>query len=838
MASPLEDLQGALDVRVLELHTELLELGPDLHKCRTDCLGVRLENVAPHRLGSPSDTSRGSEARTCCLLGVFVLRKDRKRARDDLRHVARDCNGTVVLVHLEFDDSRAKLTHEARYCLRRLPRTPVGAEDPLPIDEKIRACVLEAALGMSCHGMSGDESFASRVRSNAGDESGLGRPAVRHEAARSIEYGRQQFRDDPNGHTEHRERRGFEFAAERPLVGRIHPGVERRKVGRRLSDVHRDESLNQTVLSCRVGYRAADQSGAEDGELLKAHDAVVPCATPGYLAASFYGEAAACGLCSRLRRVNEQPQENDRFIGKLLSDRYRIKRKIGEGGMGIVYEAIHEAIEKRIALKVLHARYSASPDVVSRFKQEAISASRIKHQNVIDVFDFGQLGDGSCFIAMEYLEGVDLGAALERRRHFAPDESIRIAVQMCRALGLGHGRGVVHRDLKPENVFLQMTPEGEEIVKIVDFGIAQLRANEDAAEQEEHERRKRLTKTGMIFGTPEYMAPEQARGAKIDHRSDVYSTGVILYELLTGTVPFVGESFLEVLNQHVQNAVPPFTAANPDLDVSPELQHAVLKALEKDPEDRYPSMKDFATALVRTPEGRRARTRISSISDDDDDEASQHRIENSRYPKPPQGAETAMFGSAGEASAKMPSDDEPVQLPQSSSKLGLSILLFAAAGAAIVGYFVFGSRAAPEESAPTSPAVETAEPSTPIEPEDAPSSVEDGAESDEPPGEEPATTRVTLDVSTVPEGAILQKDGFQVCDSTPCELLVEPGEAVTLTAEKGSARGEAKVLAQKDQEVTIRLKTAQVARPAPRPASGPTLCEVMVDGIKILRPCE
>lgn len=505
--------------------------------------------------------------------------------------------------------------------------------------------------------------------------------------------------------------------------------------------------------------------------------------------------------------------------------------------MGIVYEAIHEAIEKKIALKVLHARYSASPDVVSRFKQEAISASRIKHQNVIDVFDFGQLGDGSCFIAMEYLEGVDLGAALEKRRHFTPDESIRIAVQMCRALGLGHGRGVVHRDLKPENVFLQVTPEGEEVVKIVDFGIAQLRSQDETAEQEEHERRRRLTKTGMIFGTPEYMAPEQARGAKIDHRSDVYSTGVILYELLTGTVPFVGESFLEVLNQHVQNAVPTFSDVSPDLEVSAQLEHTVLKALEKDPEDRYPSMKEFAAALVRTPEGRKARTRISSISDEDDDERSKALIENSRYPKPPQGADTAMFGSAGESSVYPPTD-EPVELPRSSSKVGLAILLLAAAGAAAGGYFILGKNEGAGVGTPPSEVDERAVAPPVVETEDSPSTDVDLRSTDDAPT--PVAHEVILDISTVPEGAIVKKDGFQVCDSTPCELSVRPGEAVTLTAEKGAARGEAKVLAQKNQDVAIRLKAPQATRPVPRPAPPPkaTLCEVMVDGIKILRPCE
>jgi serine/threonine protein kinase len=554
------------------------------------------------------------------------------------------------------------------------------------------------------------------------------------------------------------------------------------------------------------------------------------------------------------RLVTEEAQENDRFIGKLVSDRYRVLRKIGEGGMGVVYEALHETIEKKIALKVLHARYSASQVVVSRFKQEAISASRIKHQNVIDVFDFGQLGDGSCFIAMEYLEGLDLGAALERRRKFRPEEAIRIAVQMCSALGLGHGRGVIHRDLKPENVFLQRTPEGEELVKIVDFGIAQLRGKDDAVEEEEQVRRRRLTKTGMIFGTPEYMAPEQARGAAIDQRSDIYSTGVILYELLTGAVPFLGESFLEVLNQHVQSAVPPFSRVNPEGDVSEELEKAVMRALEKDPDYRYPTMKDFATALLRTPEGRRAE-RPAIAAPEEDDERREVLIENSRYPKAQSGGSTAMFGSAGEPSEPPPpmtaaQEEEDAAPPAKKSKTGLVVsLLVLLLGATVAGYvFVVKKRAppAPEVAAraPEVPASRTESPVVEAPPEPAPRDTSPPSEPT-PPEPTPSPPKMALlKITSEPLGAVIKKDGFQVCDSTPCEVSVDLGEAATFTAEKGTASGEAKVLAQRDQEVMIRLRAAPKSVPRPRPEGAPTptpspaLCEVMVEGIKILRPCE
>lgn len=539
------------------------------------------------------------------------------------------------------------------------------------------------------------------------------------------------------------------------------------------------------------------------------------------------------------RPVTEKAKETDPLIGQLVSERYRVFRKIGEGGMGTVYEAMHEAIEKRIALKVLHSQYSSSPDVVRRFKQEAISASRIKHQNVIDVFDFGQLSDGSCFIAMEYLDGMDLGHALEQRGHFPPADAIRITVQVCRALGLGHGRGVVHRDLKPENIFLQKTPEGEEIVKIVDYGIAQLRSSDEPSQTEM--RPRRLTKTGMIFGTPEYMAPEQARGQTVDLRSDIYAAGVILYELLTGAVPFLGESFLEVLNQHVQSQVPPFAQANASVELSAELERAVFRALEKDPDYRYPTMKDFSQALLKTPEGRTARARISSIHPDDENDAESvaARVENTNYPRSTEGG-TAMFGSPG-----APGSRDDVEVPTHSSKgmvIGVLVALLALLGG---GAYYFADRGKPTGVADA--AADGPEPAAAV-------AAETPAQKDEPipeaavepeqpeEGSTEQSEKVVLHVTTTPSGGVVKKDGFQVCDAAPCDVEVEPGAAVTLSGEKGAAKGEAKVLAQKDQSVSIALVAPRgLPRPVPAPSpkpSGPTLCEVMVDGIKILRPCE
>jgi serine/threonine-protein kinase len=305
---------------------------------------------------------------------------------------------------------------------------------------------------------------------------------------------------------------------------------------------------------------------------------------------------------------------DDPLVGQLVAGRYRVLGHLGEGGMGNVYRAVQETIEKKVALKVLKAEYSASPDMVVRFHREAVSACRIKHPNVVDVFDLGQLEDGRFYIAMDLLEGRDLAQVLSASGALPPQRAIAIALQICRALNAAHQSGIVHRDLKPENVFLHRTSDGDEIVKIVDFGIAHLLAQEPdrtrsapMIEQAPDGSRK-LTSAGMIFGTPEYMAPEQAAGGKIDHRADIYATGIILYKMLTGRAPFTGEKFLDVLEKQVLEAPPRMSKMKPDLDVPKELDQVVMRALAKKPDERYATMARFARAIAYARDVRRGRS--------------------------------------------------------------------------------------------------------------------------------------------------------------------------------------------------------------------------------------
>jgi serine/threonine protein kinase len=268
---------------------------------------------------------------------------------------------------------------------------------------------------------------------------------------------------------------------------------------------------------------------------------------------SFVGEDVFCPHDGSRLLASGDTEEVviDPLISTTLDGRYRILRVIGEGGMGIVYEGEHTLIERRVAIKVLRENFCRRPDAVERFRREAKSASRIGHPNIVDVLDFGETPGGAHYFVMEMLEGQDLADALARTGALSPPRAVSIIHQCCHALSAAHDKGIVHRDLKPENILLIERDNVRDFVKIVDFGVAkmsELEWNLDAPGTSGP--RSKLTRTGVVFGTPEYMSPEQATGLTPDHRVDIYALGVTLYELLTGRVPFEGESFMSVLSKH------------------------------------------------------------------------------------------------------------------------------------------------------------------------------------------------------------------------------------------------------------------------------------------------
>ncbi len=288
--------------------------------------------------------------------------------------------------------------------------------------------------------------------------------------------------------------------------------------------------------------------------------------------------------------------EDAPLLGQVVAERYFVENRLGEGGMGTVYTARHVTLDKRVALKVLHGEFSRKPDLVERFLLEAKAASSIRNQHVIDITDFGVTPEGFVFFAMEYLEGKDLHGLLGEwtaKGDLLPwERSKNIFLQVCEALSAAHAKGIIHRDLKPENIFLVDGTGRADYVKLLDFGIAKVEGHSGPDGE------RRLTKTGMLFGTPEYMAPEQARGQDPDHRVDVYAMGCLLFQLLSGTVPFQADSFMAILTQHMVEPVP---ALGLDLLVrsgAPNgLVAVVNKALAKDREERFATMDEFAQAV-------------------------------------------------------------------------------------------------------------------------------------------------------------------------------------------------------------------------------------------------
>jgi len=285
-------------------------------------------------------------------------------------------------------------------------------------------------------------------------------------------------------------------------------------------------------------------------------------------------------------RLAAQATETEAQLAAGLSRRFRIIRRLGEGGMGTVFLAEQIAVGHRpVALKVLLRKLLDNPDFLLRFQSEAASTGRIHHPNVVTIHESGQGDDGTPYIAMEFLEGESLRQALTRRGALPVPEVAEILQQAARGLNAAHRLGIIHRDLKPDNIFLTRGDEGELIVKVVDFGIAKLR------ESATH------TQTGMVLGTPAYMSFEQASGMRsdeLDARSDIYSLGVVTYEMLTGRVPFQSDTPVGYLRKHLQDAPPPFRAAKPDLPALPQLESVVMKALTKDRDQRYSSVLEFA----------------------------------------------------------------------------------------------------------------------------------------------------------------------------------------------------------------------------------------------------
>ncbi|UQA61225.1 serine/threonine-protein kinase [Polyangium aurulentum] len=274
--------------------------------------------------------------------------------------------------------------------------------------------------------------------------------------------------------------------------------------------------------------------------------------------------------------------------GDIIEGKYRIVRQLGQGGMGAVYEGDNTRIHRRVAIKVLHSSVAAKADVVQRFEREAQAAGRIGSEHIVEVLDLGNLPTGERFMVMEYLEGESLGQRIKKRKRLAPTEAAPIIHGLLEGLAAAHDAGIVHRDLKPDNVYLVNTKNQRDFVKVLDFGVSKFSALDNDMS---------MTKTGAVMGTPYYMSPEQARGGKIDHRSDLYSVGVVMYQAVTGRLPFKAETFNELVFKIALESPEPAEVVVPNLD--PGFAALIAKAMVRDAGLRFQTAREFQAAVAQ-----------------------------------------------------------------------------------------------------------------------------------------------------------------------------------------------------------------------------------------------
>jgi serine/threonine-protein kinase len=449
----------------------------------------------------------------------------------------------------------------------------------------------------------------------------------------------------------------------------------------------------------------------------------------------------------------------DPMIGTTIDGRYIVESLLGEGGMGTVYAARHAIIDKRVAIKVLRKEAAADESSAQRFIIEAKAASKIGHQNIVDITDFGVLPAGNAYFVMEFLDGPTLGKLVHELKHVPPARAVAVCMQVARGLAAAHEKSIIHRDLKPENIFVLEKDGAADFVKIVDFGIAKdVKAG------------KRLTAVGMVLGTPEYMSPEQATGQETDHRVDQYALGCILYEMLTGDVPFKGENAPKTLTKHVFDAVVPPTKLRPDLEIPVIVEEIVMRMLQKKPAERYADMRALIAAFDH------ALGKISA------GEAPARK--------------TSVDGMARPTSASL--TDSVPELPRNKAPIYVALAVSAAALAVIAGVAITritrrpaATVAAATAAPPTAP-MPTATPAATATQTGTPAQV--AAPPAAPPAPAAVATSVQIQVTTQPPGAEVFLDAERVGSSPLSVERARVAAPMTVTVRRAGYKDEKRVI--------------------------------------------
>jgi serine/threonine protein kinase len=491
------------------------------------------------------------------------------------------------------------------------------------------------------------------------------------------------------------------------------------------------------------------------------------------------------------------------MIGQQFGN-YRVLSLLGEGGMGAVYLAEHPGIGRRVAVKVLHKQFTGDEQLLGRLLNEARAANAIRHPNIIEILDSGMREDGVPYLVMELLEGESLGQRIRRAGRLSIEDTIAFTLQTASALGAAHKKGIVHRDLKPDNLFIigtlgmrgdesgRITDEiVAERMKVLDFGIAKLQMPQPGDSVK--------TRTGTLMGTPIYMSPEQCRGTKtVDHRSDVYSLGIIVYEMLVGQTPFVSDGFGELVNMHLNVPPPSSRAQRPE--ISEQLDAIVLKMLAKNPEDRYPDMGSLTSAL------RLAAGPPFSVHRSSPDMANAPARRADSIPvtpgRPAPAQVTTFRTGTGERI-------DVAEAPASSSKgklIAAGVLLAALGGGAF--FLLGGSKPAPTPAvAATNPVVVPPAPAVAPKPV-APVAVKPTAPA--------AKARVTVRLASDPQGAKVFDAQGVVLGTTPLSLTRPRGAVLKVRLEKdGYVSVTRDVPLDEDQGLEFALDRKAAPKPKP-----------------------